>query len=165
MGLIDDKSFFGVWKRDVVKTERDFSAFYMEFRSEFDYTSSGFSAEGRGIDRIGEFEFDWKYLDNQFKIEFQKKYKKGGLQPCSRGIYAPEINGYQGEWDLGREDDVKEGSFILLPRRVIEKIESKCPQTEGIEKMIARQLLESEFQLLASNTQMIKNQFPFSPPF
>jgi len=166
MGLIDDKSFFGIWKRDTIKTERDFSAFYLRFLKEFNYTpTGGCSAEGNGADRIGQFVFDWKYFDNQLRIEFQKKYREGGIKPFYRGVYVPEVQGYTGEWDLGRDGDVKEGSFILVPWSVMEKIEAKDKSTKKIEEIITRQLLENEFQLLASAVGGIRNQFPFAPPF
>lgn len=153
--FMSSEEFYGIWRKNRIMDDRDFSGFYMQVQERN-------SEEGRGIgtDRIGKFEFSL-HLSNEGIIEVQKRYVDEEEKIKGVGKYQPNLECFSGSWSIGK---IK-GIFNMVPRKTMRNIRLSNESTKEEERILSRLLLECEFELAGNRALGNKIYFPFTPQF
>jgi hypothetical protein len=124
---------------------------------------NGEEIRGGGVDKIGRFIFNGRFKKIEDAIEFEKKYLGNPEDSVFyNGTKWVNQDCYGGNWE---RKNGRGGNFILMPRRMMEGIEKQEEEMHGIGIILARDLLEDEFAVLAAAVGETRNHFPFAPPF
>lgn len=131
----------GIWRRHIVRTNTDFSFFYMKVRKR-----KGDEIEASGVDVLGEFDVKGKTTPG---LNMTKIYNNGITLKYE--CLSSDGDSIQGNWRIGTEV----GTFCMVD----------VNESEDKKRVLGKILLECEEAVMNNKISEHRQQFPFSPKF
>ena len=156
--------YVGLWRKEDISNEDSFGLFYLFVKEKVTPADGeGVGIIGKGVEKLGVFDFSGTIREEGKRILFQKTY----TMPLSESSVYQSI-GYTGEGEKGKYEgrwravnqngENVEGSFVLVPSGVVGGLIQLSPFS------LERELLKCEILLLNKKLKELREEFPYAPP-